>query len=69
MLKEANVGLSPLSPYIDQELLYNKSMCIDGTAIEKTGFKYEHPELTLAACRSMVEDYITLGIFPKNHLV
>jgi len=68
MLKEAEVDLSPLSPYIDQELLYNKNLYIDGSAIEKTGFKYEHPELTEAGCREMVQDYIDLGIFPKGFL-
>jgi nucleoside-diphosphate-sugar epimerase len=69
MLKEAKVDLSPLSPYIDQELLYNKNLHIDGTAIVETGFKYEHPELTEAGCREMVQDYIDLGIFPKGYLV
>jgi len=69
MLKEAKVDLSPLSPYIDQELLYNKNLYIDGSAIEATGFKYEHPELTQAGCREMVQEYVDLGIFPKGYLV
>jgi nucleoside-diphosphate-sugar epimerase len=68
MLKAANVDLSPLSPYIDQELLYNKNLSIDGTKVESTGFKYEHPTLTEAACRQMVQEYIDLGIFPKGFM-
>lgn len=68
MLKAAKVDLSPLSPYIDQELLYNKNLNIDGTAIESTGFKYEHKELTEDACRAMVVEYEELGIFPKGYL-
>lgn len=34
---------TPLSPYIDQELLYNRHLHIDPTKIEGTGFKYEVP--------------------------
>mmetsp|Transcript_34698 Transcript_34698/g.97837 ORF Transcript_34698/g.97837 Transcript_34698/m.97837 type:complete len:369 (+) Transcript_34698:107-1213(+) len=69
MLKAASVDLSPLSPYIDQELLYNKNLSVDGQKVTSTGFKYEHPKLTEDACRKMVQDYIDLGIFPKGFLV
>ena len=37
---------TPLSPYIDQELLYNKHLHIDGSKIEATGFHYEVPHIT-----------------------
>jgi len=40
MLKEAEISHTPLSPYLDEELLLNNSLSVDGTAIEKTGFKY-----------------------------
>jgi nucleoside-diphosphate-sugar epimerase len=69
MLKAAGVDLSPLSPYIDQELLYNKNLNVDGSKVTETGFKYEFPELTEKECRKMVEEYIELGIFPKGFLV
>ena len=69
MLKAAKVDLSPLSPYIDQELLYNKGLHIDGSKITETGFKYLHAEFTKEAGRKMVADYIELGIFPKGFLV
>lgn len=37
---------TPLSPYIDQELLYNKHLHVDGSRIEGTGFAYEVPQVT-----------------------
>ena len=68
MLKEGNIDISPLSPYIDQELLYNKDLFIDGSAITATGFQYNHPKLTGDDCRAIVNHYIELGIFPKGYL-
>jgi nucleoside-diphosphate-sugar epimerase len=69
MLKAAKVDLSPLSPYIDQELLYNKNLYVDGSKITETGFKYEYPEITEENCRKMVNEYVELGIFPKGFVV
>ena len=37
---------TPLSPYIDQELLYNKHLHVDGSRIEGTGFTYEVPQVS-----------------------
>lgn len=38
---------TPLSPYIDIELLYNKHLSVNGTKVETTGFHYEVPEVSL----------------------
>ncbi len=50
LCKEQGIASTPLSPYIDQELLYNNSLSIDGSAIEKKGVKYTHPKLTKEDC-------------------
>lgn len=47
------VANTPLSPYIDQELLYNKHLHIDGTKIENVGFVYEVPRLTVDLLREV----------------
>lgn len=44
---------TPLSPYLDQELLYNRHLHIDGTKIENVGFVYEVPRLTLDLLREV----------------
>lgn len=56
---------TPLTPFIDQELLYNKHVHMDGSKLEKHGFTYQHPELQLAVLRQVLDDYISMGLFPK----
>jgi hypothetical protein len=41
------ISNTPLSPYLDQELLYNKHLHINGTKIENVGFVYEVPRLNV----------------------
>lgn len=38
---------TPLSPYIDKELLSNKHLYLDGSKLLKTGFRYTVPEVTI----------------------
>ena len=60
MCAASGVTNTPLSPFIDQvsvdknylthivkELLYNNSLCVNGTKICSTGFQYTKPEPTL----------------------
>jgi len=55
---------TPLSAYIDKELLKNNSLCVDGSAITAAGFRYRHPALTKEALQAIVEKSIAQGIFP-----
>jgi len=57
---------TPLSPYLDQELLYNNHMHVDGTKIEKLGFVYSKPNITVEELQKVVDDYVTLGVFPQS---
>lgn len=65
MTKKANISFTPLSPYIDQELLYNNSLNVDGSAIEQTGFKYQHPKITTELVVSSIKYFEDLNLFPK----
>ncbi len=47
--QEKSIEITPLSPYLDKELLGNNSLAIDGSAIEATGFKYEVPSSHICA--------------------
>ena len=40
------ISNTPLSPYLDQELLYHRHLHIDGSKVEKAGFSYQQPRLT-----------------------
>jgi len=66
MTKEAKLDYSPLSPYIEKEALANKSMSIDGSAIEKTGFIYEHPKVGQDEIREQLHHAASEGWFPPN---
>lgn len=68
MCKEKGIEITPLSPYLDKELLGNKSLCVDGSAIEDTGFKYEVPEITAETLREWVQYYEKLNLFPSGYL-
>lgn len=65
LCKEQGITSTPLSPYIDQELLSNNSLSISGAGIEKTGFKYSHPKLTKEDFVAIMEYFQTQGLFPK----
>jgi len=65
LLQEYKIEFSPLSPYLYRENLSNNSMSINGSAIEKTGFKYEHPIVTEDEIRDQLRYSIEEGWFPK----
>ena len=65
LCKEQGITSTPLSPYIDQELLYNNSLSVSGEAIEKTGFKYSHPKLTKQDFLDVMDYFAKQGLFPK----
>eukprot|EP01121_Diplochlamys_sp_Union-15-3_P007202 TRINITY_DN1809_c0_g1_i2.p1 TRINITY_DN1809_c0_g1~~TRINITY_DN1809_c0_g1_i2.p1 ORF type:complete len:369 (-),score=72.05 TRINITY_DN1809_c0_g1_i2:36-1142(-) len=66
LCKENGITDTPLTPYLDEELLYDNSLSIDGSAITKLGFKYEVPKMTIPLLKEVVNDYIKKGIFPKS---
>ncbi|XP_071787949.1 4-hydroxy-2-methyl-3-oxo-4-farnesyl-3,4-dihydroquinoline-1-oxide ketoreductase-like [Asterias amurensis] len=57
---------TPLSPYLHQELLYNKHLYMDGQKLETTGFQLTKPQLTEELLRQMLDDYVSMGLFPKS---
>ncbi|KAF9963850.1 hypothetical protein BGZ65_009614 [Modicella reniformis] len=67
ILKAQHIKASPLTPYLDQELLCNNALALDGTRIcDKTGFQYEHPTLTTESLRTIITDFQEMGIWPKD---
>jgi len=68
MTKDKGIEVTPLSPYLDKELLGNNALCINGSAIEKTGFTYDVPEFSEAKLREWVQYYTQLKLFPDGYL-
>jgi nucleoside-diphosphate-sugar epimerase len=65
LLEEHKIDYSPLSPYLFSEALSNNSMSIDGSNLEKIGFKYEYPVITEDIIRDQLKYYIEQNWFPK----
>jgi len=69
LCKTHNIHNSPLTPYLDQELLYNNNYSIDGTKITKLGFEYKFPQVTEEELRKIIIYFEELKYFPKGLLV
>jgi len=65
MTVNAGIKFTPLSPFLDKELLANNPVFIDGTAIESIGFKYQHPDLTKKLIEDEIKYFVDQQIFPK----
>jgi len=65
LCKKANIPNTPLTPYLDQELLYNNNYSIDGSAIESTGFQYRYPNMTEELVREQLDYYVNQNLFPN----
>eukprot|EP01111_Echinosteliopsis_oligospora_P005390 TRINITY_DN186_c0_g1_i1.p1 TRINITY_DN186_c0_g1~~TRINITY_DN186_c0_g1_i1.p1 ORF type:complete len:387 (-),score=108.16 TRINITY_DN186_c0_g1_i1:139-1239(-) len=66
--KDNNLQYTKYTPYLDKELLANNSLCVDGSAIEKTGFSYSHPFVTEELIRKVLDCAMAACWFPKNFL-
>ncbi|ELU17602.1 hypothetical protein CAPTEDRAFT_178842 [Capitella teleta] len=61
-----DIQSTPLSPYIEEEVLRNKQLFVDGSKIQQTGFTYRHPKLTKELLQSVIHEYIELKLFPRS---
>jgi len=67
LLRKNRIKSTPLSPYLDKELLSNNALSVDGTKItQETGFQYEVPQITDEKLKEMIDDFIGLGLWPVN---
>lgn len=64
LCKAAGILNTPLTPYLDQELLYNNSLSVDGSAIEATGFVYDVPKVDEALVREQIDYFVKQKLFP-----
>eukprot|EP00004_Rigifila_ramosa_P020884 TRINITY_DN547_c0_g3_i1.p1 TRINITY_DN547_c0_g3~~TRINITY_DN547_c0_g3_i1.p1 ORF type:complete len:382 (-),score=89.99 TRINITY_DN547_c0_g3_i1:119-1210(-) len=65
LCRSKGIVSTPLTPYLDQELLYNRDLCVDGSKIETTGFTYENPQLTEGLVREQIQYFIDQKLFPE----
>lgn len=61
-----NVPNTPLSPHMDQELLLHKHLNLDGTKLYNMGFELTVPEPNIKLIKDIVDDFVTMKIFPSS---
>jgi len=66
LCKAKGITNTPLTPYLDEELLYNNAYALDGTRITKAGFNYKHPAVKEETIRETIKGFIALGYFPAD---
>jgi len=62
--KKHGIVNTPLTPYIDPELLYDNSLSIDGSLIESIGFKYDFPAVSEPLLREQIDFFVKQKLFP-----
>lgn len=65
LCKAAGITTTPLTPYLDEELLYNNDLSVDGHAITNTGFTYKYPKMEEAHLRECLDYFIKNSTFPS----
>jgi len=65
-MKKYGIQDTPLTPYLDEELIKDNDTWVDGCAIESLGFKYDHPEPTGPLLKEVLNDYVAKKFFPKE---
>jgi len=67
LCKEKGIHNSILTPYLDEELLYDDSLSVDGKKIITTGFEYSKAKITEALVREATSYFVENGNFPKDY--
>jgi nucleoside-diphosphate-sugar epimerase len=67
LCKAKGISSTPLTPYLDKELLYNNSLSINGSKITtELGFKYEVPEMKKDLLLEVIKNFIEVKAFPSG---
>jgi len=66
--KKYGINDTPLTPYLDEELVLPNPLSVDGTLITSLGFKYDIPAPTIENCKAVLLDYAEKNWFPKQLL-
>jgi len=67
LLRNSRIKGSPLTPFLDQELLYNNALAVDGSKITRvTGFEYSVPILTTEKVAEVIDGFKAMNFWPKD---
>ncbi|GJQ73919.1 hypothetical protein Trydic_g18853 [Trypoxylus dichotomus] len=57
---------TPLTPHMDPELLFNKSINLNGSKLRNLGFQYEVPKPTADKFVAIIKDFTSMNVFPPS---
>ncbi|KAJ3063690.1 hypothetical protein HDU98_000521 [Podochytrium sp. JEL0797] len=67
LCKDGGIHSTPLTPFLDVELLRDNALNMDGSLIEKTfGFQYSVPSFNESKVRELIADFEAIGVWPKG---
>ncbi|KAJ3130243.1 hypothetical protein HK098_004290 [Nowakowskiella sp. JEL0407] len=69
LCKAGGILNTPLTPYLDKELLKEHPFAVDGSKIESEGFVYEVPQMTLDGLKNVISEFVDIGIWPPNTML
>eukprot|EP00485_Elphidium_margaritaceum_P012854 CAMPEP_0202707986 /NCGR_PEP_ID=MMETSP1385-20130828/20255_1 /ASSEMBLY_ACC=CAM_ASM_000861 /TAXON_ID=933848 /ORGANISM="Elphidium margaritaceum" /LENGTH=385 /DNA_ID=CAMNT_0049366847 /DNA_START=58 /DNA_END=1215 /DNA_ORIENTATION=+ len=65
LCRDFDLGSSPLTPYIDMEILSKNYLYIDGTRIcKELGFQYKYKQLDIPYLQEIVDEYVQQRYLP-----
>jgi len=65
LCKLHGINGTPLTPYLDADLLKNNDLAVDGSKLEAIGFVYEYPEMTPQLVKDQIDHFTAMKLFPK----
>jgi hypothetical protein len=66
LCKAGDIQNTPLTPYLDRELLKDNALSMDGSKIEKMGFTYNNPEMTEQLVKQVIDEFVNAKIWPSG---
>jgi len=68
--KKYKIDGTPLTPYLDSELLLDNDTYMDGSMVtSKLGYKYQYPHVTKDSLKEIINDFVTRNWFPKDFVI
>jgi len=67
LCKAGGISNTPLTPYLDKELLKDNALSINGSKIEKDlNFQYRHPVMTQELVQDVIDQFVENNIWPSG---
>lgn len=61
-----DIASTPLTPYMDEELLYHKHVNLDNSKLKDFGYKLTVPTITADLIKDVIMDYCKQNLFPRS---